>query len=167
MKKFGHFDNDRGYRLDKIRDDPYLWIFTKAMYEFTLDPDKPLTYVTPNGTRLQPDRHLAETDMGSIPLTLQIFIPKDRFLKSFMFHDSGYNHGGLYMAPVGSNQFVFAPMSRSEVDNLLWFMVGAENGNIAQRAVIYRGVRLGGWASWDHDKTALCRKQDFISSILS
>jgi hypothetical protein len=174
MNKFGHFENtpkprggDRGYRLDKIRDDPYLKVFTKTIYEFTLDPILPLTFHATDGTRIQPDRHLAETDKGSVPLSLQIFIPKDRFLFSFLMHDSGYKHGGLYVARKGSQEFKFEPMSRLDLDTWLKMMVGAENGNLVQRSAIYNGVRLGGWASWDHGTLETRRKQAALEDMLS
>jgi len=148
-EKFGHFENAiDGYKLPKIRDKWRFGIFPKAIYEFTLDEDDPLTFVDTDGTRIQPDRHLAETDMGSVPWLAQLAIPKDRFLLSFLFHDSAYKHHGLYFAVAGSDLFVFVPLSRKEVDDLLRQMCGAEGAWYQTRAAVYSAVRVGGWASW-------------------
>jgi len=148
-RQFGWFENPRGFRRDKLRNQRYLLLFHKAVYEFTLDSVAPLTFHLPSGVRIQPDRHLAETDMGSTPASLQLFVPKDRFLLSYLFHDSAYHHGGLYMAyPPYSDEFNFQPMSQFEADCLLRTMVRAEGASAVGAALIYRAVRLGGWASY-------------------
>ena len=143
-----HFINTQGYKLDKIRNERYMLIFSKAIYEFNLDARAPLTFVLDTGVMLQPDKHLAETDMGSIPLSLQVFFPKDEFLLSYIFHDSGYKHGGLYVRKVGDGGYRFEAMSREDIDGLLRMMIKAEGGGAIKRAMIYNAVRLGGSKSF-------------------
>lgn len=147
--RYGFFENPQGYEAPKLRDERYLFFFSKTIYEFTLKPDAPLTFHHPDGSRIQPDRHEMETDLGSIPLTAQIFIPKDRFLLSFFFHDSGYKHHGLWFSQPGQEVFTFRLCTQWEIDNLLWRMVGAEGGNAFQRQSIYRSVRLLGEIAWN------------------
>lgn len=148
QRKYGAFLNPQGYNLRKIRDDRYFYFFSKAIYEFTLDTQAPLTFRMPDGVRIQPDRHLAETDMGSIPKVAQLFIPKDRFLLGFLFHDSGYKHHGLYFCQPREDRFEFRACSQWEIDHLLWRMIGADKGNAAQRQSVYRAVRTFGGSAW-------------------
>ena len=148
MNKYGEFQNPEGYTLIKVRDDHSGLIGTIAIYEFTLDYLEPLTFCYPDGGKIQPDQHLAETDLGSVPRWIQPLIPKDRFLLSFLMHDSGYKHHGLYVAGKGGGKFMFQPMTRQQVDELLRQWVGAEGGNWLQRSLIYRAVRLGGGSPW-------------------
>jgi hypothetical protein len=140
----GWFENPQGYSLTWLRNERYAWLFTKAIYEFQLNLDSPLTFHHPDGRRIQPDRHVSETDMGSVPLTLQMWIPKDRYLLAFLFHDSGYDHGGLYVALPGQEQFGLAVMSRLQLDELLRLMCRAQGAWWTTAAAIYRAVRIGG-----------------------
>lgn len=150
--KYGYFENAiHGYDLSKIPgSDRRKWlIFTDCDYTFTLNLEKPLTFHYPDGIRVQPDRHEGEiTNMGSVPAPLQLVIPKDRFLLSFCFHDSGYKHHGLYVSFAPGDPFAFVQMNQGEVDQFLWQGVAAEGGNSFQRQVVYRAVRAWGWASW-------------------
>jgi len=147
--------NKNGYDLDKIRDDKYLLgLTTKAIYEFRLKKSKPMTLILADGTRVQPDRHLAETDMGSIPLSLQFFFPKDRFLLSYILHDSGYHHHGLYVKKPGRKVYRFTPMTKGEIDELLRISIEAEGGGIVRRNIIYRAVQAGGFIGWNASQNA-------------
>ena len=143
-----HFINRQGYELDKVRSERYMLIFPKAIYEFNLDAKDPLTFVLDTGVMLQPDRHMAETDLGSIPVPLQPFFPKDEFLLSYLFHDSAYKHGGLYVRKPGDADYTFEAMNRDDIDGLLRMMIKAEGGGAIKRSLIYNAVRLGGSRSF-------------------
>ena len=156
--QYGYFENPQGYELVKLRDEPrrLLWLLplpSKAIYEFKLKDDDPLAFVMPDGTKVQPDRHEAETDMGSIPPAFQIVFRKDRFLKSYIFHDSGYVNHGLYFKAKGQDEYEFVEMSRLEVDAMLQQMIYASGGNMLERHAIYRAVRMGGGIPWKGGKT--------------
>lgn len=139
----GEWFNPGGYKLVKIADKRvFLWI-TKAIYEFTLDEHNPLTFLHPGVGFIQPDRHV-KTDMGSIPVPLQVFWPKDRFLLSYLLHDSAYRHGGLYFSDERYRGYSFVKMEREEVDDLLRYTIKAEGGSRFTRNMIWRGVRIGG-----------------------
>lgn len=143
VNEFGVFTNKTGYSLFKLRDERYAFLFSKAIYEFTLDPDDPLTYTFPDGRRLRPDRH-CETDMGSTPHLLRLFFPKDRFLLSYIFHDSAYRHGGLFMAKPTSCIFEFVEMTRKQKDLFLLYAMRAEGGWPWDRYFIWSQVRIWG-----------------------
>lgn len=142
-----------GYTLRKLRDESYLLIFTKAIYEFRLNDKKPLTFTAPDGTRYQPDRH-CETDMGSIPLSLQMVYPKDRYLLSFLFHDSGWRHGGLYVKRLGQKRFTFQKMSLGKMNKLLGLMIRCEGACLLTKGIIRAGVELGA-LFYEQDKETL------------
>jgi len=152
-EKYGYFENPQGYELVKLRDESrrLLWLLplpSKTIYEFRLKGKAPLTFVMPDGTKVQPDRHAAETDMGSIPPALQIFFHKDRFLKGYIFHDSGYKDHGLYFLYPGETEYEFVQMSRREVDGMLLRIICASDGNAIEQNMIYAGVRAGGGKGW-------------------
>ncbi len=147
MREFGWFVNPQGYSLVKIGEKRWGLMWTVAIYEFTAAPIASLSFVTPMGIRIQRARH-GTTDLGSIPPCLQQFpsLSKDRFLLSYLYHDSACANGGLWMRHPGDETYSFHDMSRLECDQLLCRMVGAEGGNAAQRRAIYAGVRIG--AKW-------------------
>ena len=131
------FVNQQGYSLVKIpQTDP-------AVYDFTLNAEKPLTFIHPDGWRLQSDRHF-QTDMGSIPKRLQRFLPKDKFLLSFSMHDSAYGHGGLFIAGQDDSEFVFWRMTRREIDDLFCLMLISEGCDPWPARAIWLAVRIGG-----------------------
>lgn len=151
---YGYFENPLGYSLVKVADEArrFLWVLplpSKAIYEVRLHKDHPLTFVRPNGVRIQFDRHTAKTDMGSVPPALQIFFHKDRFLKGYLFHDSGYLNHGLYFLFPGKDEYEFVEMERSEVDALLRTIIGASGGNKTEMNMIWAGVRAGGGKGWN------------------
>lgn len=156
MDEFGHFTGS--YSLIKLRDVPRYeflegtWlgkILTKAIYDFKNDGVNPLTYRAVDGTCYRPKDRM-ESDMGSVPNTVQIIIPKDRFLQTWLCHDSGYEDGGLYVKYVGTETYVFVKMSRNKIDLLMKEGIGAEGGNAFERNAVYEAVNWAGWAVWSH-----------------
>jgi len=135
--------NPCGYNLVKIPGTR-----NPIRYDFQLDYIKPLTLLdTATGESWQPDRH-AVTDMGSIPRWLQPLVDKDRYLLSWLLHDSGYQHGGLYLSLAPGMPFCFQPLSRLQLDAMMLAGIEAEGGGWFVRHAIYRAVRLGGWRGY-------------------
>ena len=141
------------------------WPFTrwpfqtdKAIYRAKLIMEHPLTFVC--GTefakigvaaraRIQICK-VVETDGGSIPTMFQPLYAKDSFPCSFLHHDSAYVAGGMWFSEPGSEDWHFGPMTREEVEWMLYCMVGAEGGDAVDRSAIYHAVWLGGWLVWKH-----------------
>lgn len=146
------FENPRGFDLGKLRDERRGFILAPlTIWEFRLDPEHPLTYITKQGLRIQPDRHVAETDMGSIPAILQPWISPSRFLLSYLFHDSAYHHHGLYVL-VHRHGYVYDPMTRKAADQLLREMIRVEGGTRTRANIIYWAVRLCGEGGWNRGR---------------
>ena len=126
------------------------WFTYKRLYLYEADPKKPLTFHHPDGYLIRPDKKF-KTDMGSVPLFLQwICSPlfaKDRWLRSYLFHDSAYCHKGLWFAKHDPNKFEFCKISRKEADGLLKLMIKSQGGNLSSPAVRL-GVRIGGRKAW-------------------
>ena len=131
--------NPEGYDLVKDIEKSTIW---KAIYEFKLDPAKPLTLVDDDGLQYQPNRNFF-TDLASIPRILQLIVPRDRFLAP-MLHDSNYQMMGVYV------NGKFTPLSRSQADDLL--LRGMLCDPIPPvRAIAYAvwgAVRCCGWMFW-------------------
>lgn len=139
--KTGHFENVAGYRICQDVELSSAW---KAVYRFSLNRVRPLTFVDGNAIRWQPNRSFS-TDQGSVPRfppCVRCVVPKDRFL-GFYLHDSGYMNGGLYA------DGEFKPMSRKQVDDLLYEMILGDPiaGSRATAWLIWSHVRMYGWAA--------------------
>jgi hypothetical protein len=120
----------------------YFWKVDEWIYY--ADPINPMTYVAPNGDQVQPDKHF-KTDFGSIPPPMMAMpsLSRTRFIHSYLLHDSGCRHHGLWFKRPNETLFTFRGVTREECDLLLFNCIGAEGGNAFQRSMIYRGVRIG------------------------
>jgi len=76
------------------------------------------------------------TDFGSIPWWVPNLIanPQGKGKRAYVMHDYLYRT---------------QPFERSVCDMLLIDGMKADGVNWFQRATVYRGLRLGGWAVWD------------------
>lgn len=148
--------NPMGWSETKYPDKWSSWFgFRIPLYHVHLDPENPLTFLDESTlTAYQPDRDF-DTDQGSIPLPLQGIptLQKDKFLLSYLIHDSGCLFKGLYTSrfvwidgrPVfanGINGFVFTKMLRADIDWLLRIMVREEGAKKHTERNIYWAVRL-------------------------
>jgi hypothetical protein len=129
----------------------------KTRYEFTNDAQDPLTWHA-QGLQARPDRHIAETDLGSIPRVVQIIpaLSKDRYARSYIMHDSAYLYGGWYVR-MADGAFRFVRLSRAEADEWLYRGIIAEGGSVATARTVWASVRAGGWCSWDAKRQAETR----------
>lgn len=120
----------------------------KTRYEFTNDERDPLTWHA-QGLQARPDRHIAETDLGSIPRAVQIIpaLSKDRYARSYIMHDSAYLYGGWYVRQA-DGAFRFVRLSRAEADEWLYRGIRAEGGREATARVVWCAVRAAGGLSW-------------------
>lgn len=150
------FINIEGYTCPKVLDKPqglFGWGVPKAIYQFDLDKKNPLTLHYIDGLYYRPNKHFL-TDQGSVPRFAQTFIPKDRFLLSFLFHDSAYIDGGLWVCGTYDGEYKFVEMTRAEIDSMLYHMIRLEPcpGGCVSSSVVWIGVRLGGAFYWTDDK---------------
>ena len=120
----------------------------KQIYEFRNNRRTPLT-ATCGIVQYKPDNHFF-TDLGSVPLTLQYSLPKwfakDRYIRAYIFHDSAYKHGGVWVCING--KWTFRNLTRKQADDMLYHMLIAEGASKANARAIWLGVRAGGWYSW-------------------
>lgn len=148
------FINLKGYEAPKVRDEKYCFglLPPKAIYEFTLNSRFPLTLKFIDGFYYRPNKHFF-TDQGSVPRLVQFFVPKDRFLLSFIMHDSAYKDGGLWKCKEYDGEYKFYKMTRSESDYFLQQMILLEPtpGGLPSALTVWIGVRLGGAFSY-HSK---------------
>lgn len=184
-KKWGYFAGNctlrflrREIRYQSMR---HTWltrfIFTRLLpreiYEFRQDPMNPLTFHAPNGVLVRPKERM-ETDFGSVPRLFQFFIEKDQFPFSFFLHDSAYEDHGLYCCTMtlflsgetppwlpatadmpSGIEWRFLAMTREQSDAMLGWTVGAEDGLLFHRRMIWAAVKVGGRGPWeDCDETA-------------
>ena len=80
------------------------------------------------------------TDLASIPRALWIILPPiGSYDRAAVLHDEAYKHGGI------SGKLC----TRAEADTLLNEAMIAKGVTPWKRRMIYAGVRLGGWCTWN------------------
>jgi len=148
-----HFINPYGYDLVKVGSARTL-LGRKAIYQLRLHPTDPLTYVDRVGLKYQPNQSY-ETDMGSVPWALRWLCDKDKYLLSFLFHDSAWEHGAVWAcSPDVDGPYQPMPMTRKESNVMLAEMVRIEGQQMLgipateygrDSRLIKRAVDLGAW----------------------
>ena len=164
----GHFTGN--YSLRRPSYTQYLKLWAKAVYPFINDPDDPLTFHRADGLLIRP-LAVMDTDMGTVPRSVRVLISKDRYLDSYLIHDSGCVQGGFDVSSDGGETWGFVPASRLIVDQQLrdciraqqteydpdvrgdrwWSAINAKRRaatNLTTRNAIYRAVRAAGGGIW-------------------
>ncbi len=155
------------FRLDPIYDKQgcqakkhWLW-WRVPLWEFTNDPDDPLTYRDGDGTDYQPDRHYL-TDGGSIPPPLWglgvLQLSPWAFPRPYSFHDCGFQYGGLYVRRPAGIAFVFERMTRQALNALLCRMIRADGGTPFDAGAVGAGLAIGSRFAWDEKRQAKARR---------
>jgi len=138
------------YGMSKISTEHWwgIKLFPKELYQFTNNPDDPLTYRSFNGVLYRIGASFP-TDKGSVPPVARLFIRPTAYERAYAFHDYGYRYGGLFQSRGGCGAgYVFVPMSRLEVDLLLRETILNSGGSWAAAEAVYRGVRVGAGGPW-------------------
>lgn len=119
------------------------------IFAFHLNREHPLMFRQGDGTLLMtPERF--PTDGGTVkPTQAQYWIPKDRFMPGFLFHDSIYQTGGLWAKRPG-HLWEWVELSRSETDALLMTFCLCDPVPCGwwKAHIVWSGVRVGGWWGW-------------------
>ena len=131
------------------------------LFEFTLNPQHPLTYVDNlrfKGRHYQPDQHRYTYNGGSIPPPL-CWLPRwdpMQYPRSYAYHDSAWDDStdvpgregealhGLWIRDVGDPDFRFEELSSQETNTLLMDMAEVEGATNRQAKMIYRGLEWFG-----------------------
>ena len=111
----------------------------RKQYEFTLDPQAPLTFSRQVGLYIRPDRH-GLTDLGTIPEQVEAIISRSRFEASFIMHDSACRERGLYFSSTFDGPYVFCAISSDDAHRLLRRCIVAEGGWRITAALVHRLV---------------------------
>jgi hypothetical protein len=143
---FGEWENVKGYSLVKDHNESYMHFWSVAVYAVTIPEVDPLTFNETDGTELRIKSLLS--DDGSIPPFIWGCpgLSANRFEYAYLFHDFERKYGGLFFKGVTDTVFHFRRTTMLDADQRLMRGVGADGGNKAARAAIYRGVRLA--SSW-------------------
>jgi hypothetical protein len=136
-----------GYTARFDHSERWCWFWQRQIYEITIAKHNPLVYVDEAGAWWMTDRHYF-TDWGSVPPPLQSIpgLDRERHRFPFLFHDSGYQEGGLWRSTDSGRTWLFIELARVEVDKMLAEMIrhDIEPGGTVNRLAIFWGVRLGG-----------------------
>ena len=120
------------------------WRRKRKVYDFRLDPERPLTLcLYPGGWYCQPDRH-EETDLGSVPELCEPWLPRNSYEDGFVIHDSACHKRGLYFASQIEGPYTFCPIDSDTAHRLLGLTVRAMGAWPITQFAIYRAVRHGG-----------------------
>ena len=119
------------------------WRRKRRQYEFTLDPEAPLTYSPSVGVYIQPDRH-GITDMASIPEQLEAFLARSRYLPSSLLHDGACREHCLYYATTYDGPYSACPVTSEYTHRLFRDCVLAEGASRITAALMYWAVSRWG-----------------------
>ena len=136
MSYFGEFVNSDKVPLLALPE-AHTRLMDPLIYEYTA-ANPAMAYIDRSGKYWRPDNHFY-TDLGSVPLLLQGIpgLQKDRWIRSYIMHDSCYKHGYLWC--MGEKK----ELSKGQIDTMLFDMVRAEGGGAFIAWTIYLGVRAG------------------------
>jgi len=95
----------------------FLW-HLRTVYEYTADPDHPMTLQVSECCFVRPDTH-GYTDLGSVPEPIQIVIPKDLHNPSFVIHDSACREHKLYFSSTLNGVYAGCYISSGSAAELL------------------------------------------------
>lgn len=118
------------------------WLFPKTLYTFRLLYPDPLTWIDRYGC-WQPNRYEEETDLGTVPPPVSLFVPRDYTIRSFVYHDSCWKHGGLWFCETPAGPFRFVPMTLRAGNDLLGRQLPSEGCDPVRRRLILSGVETG------------------------
>lgn len=122
-----------------------------------------VTYIDNADIQYQMDNHFC-TDGGSIPPTLRLIplahLDPFNFPRSYLFHDCGYQYGGLYIKYPGENEFKFRLISHKEIDNMLLSTLNIEDATKYDIFIISLGVKVGSPFIWDEKKKPLLQREE-------
>ncbi len=148
MTKYGRFLNPQGYKAPWHHNERSMYIFRKAIFEFTLETPSPLIFEDHAGNWWMTDNHFF-TDWGSVPVSIQWLIPKDTYL-GYLFHDSSFGHHGLWFLEKGAKVFEFNQLTMGESNDMLYQMMLAQGAWKVTAVTVYEAVELAGSFAW-HD----------------
>ena len=138
-----------GLTLNYLETTRWGLLWRKTWWEGQLDPVTPLMWQDEDGRYWMPDRHEARTDLGSIPPPVQSWFPATEMPYAYYTHDSGYRHGGLWVAETLDGEWRFQRLSRARLDDMcLSAMPEAAGIWACRRGVIWGAVRAFGWAAF-------------------
>lgn len=127
-----------------------------------------LTYTDDHGNQYQLDHHF-DTDGGSIPFMLRAFpgihLDPFNFLRTYLYHDCGYQYGGIYIKYLGETDFKFRLRDRDQTDGLLENMLPFDGATKVDQVVISSCVRIGSPFVWNNKKASKQREQRRIGGV--
>jgi hypothetical protein len=126
-----------------------------------------LTYTDKYGTQYQMDNHF-ETDGGSIPPMLRLIpfahLDPFNFPRGYLYHDCGYQYGGLYIKYAGETEFKFRLMTREQVDDMLDDILPLDGATRYDVNVISAGVSIGSRFIWDSKKKPIKQHKERVKN---
>ena len=107
---------------------------------------KALRYICSNGDVVIADMGFI-SDFASIPWPARMLLPR-----SGPYNPAAVIHDWLYEKQVISGDVGLVPVSRLRADQIFLEAMRVCKVPVWKRRIMYRGVRLGGWAPWANHK---------------
>lgn len=137
----GKWIHKKGFVLNNPVNKRWGLFWRVTTWEVSINKEFPLTFEWSEHSRWTCNYNF-KSDLGSIPPPLEALpgLSSSQYPCSYLFHDCGCRHGGLY------HNGIFVDLTRAQLDNMLanWW-IPAEAGGILSRIVIFTGVRIGSW----------------------
>lgn len=162
------FINPNGYR-DDVVDVTYSWWSLKlhptVIHRITMHKYNPLTWKGNDHLYYRTNK-CYESDLGSTPWVVQWFFPKDQFRDSYVFHDSWFMEGGIWISGEYDGPYYFRQTSMSMANEFLGEMVQAQGATPVQKNAIWTGVKVGGYYAWNKGDRRKIRLRELGKEII-
>lgn len=133
--------------------------YPETIWRFRINKEKPLIIQLTSGLQIMPNYEFT-TNLGSIPLPLRIFFPKDEYPLEYALHDDEYNRHGIFVRFPGEARFSFYPTNRAGADTrLLRNIMAISKGPKSRAKIVYRAVRMGGSLPWKYGRVRRDKKE--------
>lgn len=138
-----------GYDLDEQTPRSCFLGGQTPLVNFHLKRESPIMFRQSDGTLLMPAERF-KSDGGSVkPPVATYWINAWRFKPGFLFHDSMYESGGLWVKKPG-HLWEWVEVTRAEADALLLLFCICDPTPCGwwKSHIVWSGVRMGGWVHW-------------------
>lgn len=138
----GHDGQLDGYEAHVL--EPRRWF---PVWKIDINEDHPIMFVDADGVRYRSPLRSFRSDFGTIPRIIQLWIPREKFPGSVLFHDLLCDKDGLDVSEDGGATWELYKFRRSQADDMLYHMVLAEKATHCEAWAMYSGVRGFAWVS--------------------
>ena len=121
--------------VNDLQDDPRRWVHESG-WEYALETPVVSDGGSTPGIARERCKEWADLD------------PFGTFIDEFLFHDAGYKWAGCWVRKDANSEWVWVPLTRAQVDTLLFQQMPSSGGRRGESNAVFRAVRLFAGRAW-------------------